>query len=77
MNYIIYDLQVMTKLVSVVKHLNVNNRIAFQVLLEEWIKKKTLDNACIQVLWLWFTKTSNIPHDDRIVATVILSMLAK
>lgn len=67
----------MIRLVNLVKTLNVTNRKAFKMLLCEWINNKTLDNDCIMILWAWFTKTKKISHENRIAATLILSLIAR
>lgn len=67
----------MTKILNLVKSLNVTYRNAFKILLDEWIKNKTLNDDCIMMLWAWFTKTVNIAQEDRIVATFLLSLLAR
>lgn len=69
--------QTMTKILNLVKSLNVTHRNAFKILLDEWIKNKTLNDDCIMMLWAWFTKTINIAQEDRIVATFLLSLLAR
>jgi len=67
----------MTRLVSLIKTLNVTNRRAFKVLLNEWIKNKTLDDECIKVLWAWFSKSKDISEEDQIVVALMLSLLAR
>lgn len=67
----------MTRLINLVKTLNVINRKAFKDLLNEWIKNKTLDDDCIMVLWAWFTKTMIVSDEDRVIATILLSMVAR
>jgi len=67
----------MTRLVSLVKTLNITNRRAFKALLNEWIKNKTLDDECIMTLWAWLTKSKEISEEDRVVAALILSLLAR
>jgi len=67
----------MTRLICLIKTLNVTNRRAFKALLNEWIKNKTLDDDCIMVLWAWLTKSKNINDEDRVVAALILSLLAR
>lgn len=67
----------MTRLVNLIKTLNITNRKAFQALLIEWINNETLKNDWIMLLWAWFTKSVNISHEDRVVATLLLSLLAK
>lgn len=67
---------IMTRLICLIKTLNVTNRRAFKALLNEWIKNKTLDDECIMVLWAWLTKSKDINDEDRIVAALILSLLA-
>lgn len=67
----------MTKLVNLVKTLNVTNRKAFKALLNEWIQNKTLDDDCIMLLWAWFTKTATVSNEDRIAGTLLISLLAR
>jgi len=67
----------MTRLISLIKTLNVTNRRAFKALLNEWIKDKTLDDECIKVLWAWFSKSKDISEEDRVVAALMLSLLAR
>lgn len=67
----------MTQLISLVKTLNVSNRKAFKVLMMEWVKNNSLNDDCIMLLWAWFTKTVIISHEDRIIAALILSLLAR
>ncbi|XP_060833475.1 condensin complex subunit 1 [Rhopalosiphum padi] len=67
---------IMTRLVSLIKTLNVTNRRAFKALLNEWMKNKTLDDECIMVLWAWFTKSKDISDEDQVVAALILSLIA-
>lgn len=66
----------MTRLLNLLKTLDVSNRNAFEVLIKEWIKNKTLDDDCVALLWAWFTKSTTISHEDRIIATLLLSMIA-
>jgi len=67
----------MTRLVNLVKNLSLTNRRAFKALLNEWIKNKTLDDECIMVLWAWVTKSKEVFSEDRVVAALILSLLAR
>jgi len=67
----------MTRLASLIKTLSVTNRRAFKALLNEWIKNKTLDDECIMVLWAWMTKSKDNVEGDRVVAALILSLLAR
>jgi len=67
----------MTRLISLIKTLSVTNRRAFKALLNEWIKNKTLDDECIMVLWAWVTKTKDISDENRVVAALILSLIAR
>lgn len=75
--YIIVDFQIMTKLVNLVKNLNVTNRKSFELLLLEWINNETLDKDCIKLLWMVFTKSINTSHKDRVIAALILSMVTR
>jgi hypothetical protein len=65
------------KILNLVKSLNVNYINAFKILLDEWIKNKTLNDDCIMILWAWLTKIVNISQEDRIVVTFLLSLLAR
>jgi len=67
----------MTKLINLVKNLNMTDRKAFKVLLNELMKNKTIDDDCVMMLWAWFTKTIIISDEDRITATLIISFLAR
>lgn len=67
----------MIRLVNLVQTLNVANRKAFKMLLCEWINNKTLDDDCIMILWAWFTKTKKISQENRIIATLLLSLIAR
>jgi len=67
----------MTRLICLIKTLSLTNRRAFKALLNEWIKNKTLDDECITVLWAWLTKSKDINDEDRQVAALILSLLAR
>lgn len=67
----------MTRLINLLKTLDLDNRNAFEALLNEWIKNKTLDDECIMVLWSWLTKSKDIADEDRVVAALILSWLAR
>lgn len=67
----------MIRLLNLIKTLNVINRRAFKVLLNEWIKNKTLDDECIMVLWAWFTKSKDISEENQVVAALILSFIAR
>lgn len=66
----------MTKLINLIKRLNITNRKAFKVLLIEWINNEILDNDCIKLLWAWFTKSIIISHEDRLIVALLLSFLA-
>lgn len=59
------------------KTLDVNDREAFKALIKEWIKNTTLDDDCVALLWAWFTKSATISHEDRVIATLLLSMIAR
>lgn len=77
-NIILFNyFQIMTRLINLIKTLNVVNRKAFKCLLNEWIKNKTLDDDCVMILWAWFTKTVIISEEDRVVATLLLSLIAR
>ncbi|CAI6344316.1 unnamed protein product [Macrosiphum euphorbiae] len=67
---------IMNRLICLIKTLNETNRRAFKALLNEWLKNKTLDDECIMVLWAWLTKSKDINDEDRVVAALILSLLA-
>lgn len=67
----------MIRLINLVKTLNVTYRKAFKVLLCEWIKNKVLDDDCVMVLWAWFTKSMKISHENRVAATLLLSLIAR
>lgn len=66
----------MTRLLNLLKTLDIRNRDAFEVLIKEWIKNRTLDDDCIALLWTWFTKSTTISHEDRVIATLLISMIA-
>lgn len=67
----------MMKILNLVKSLNITYINSFIILLDEWIKNKTLNDDCIMTLWAWFTKTVNISQEDRIVVAFLLSLLAR
>lgn len=67
----------MTRLVNLLKKLNITNRKAFKVLLNEWVKNKILDDDCIMLLWAWFTKSVPVSHEDRIAITLFISFLVR
>lgn len=66
----------MTRLINLIKRLNITNRKAFKVLLIEWINNEILDNDCIMLLWAWFKKSIIISHEDRLIVALLLSFLA-
>lgn len=59
------------------KTLDVNDRKAFKALIKEWVKNKTLDDDCIALLWAWFTKSITVSYEDRVIATLLISMIAR
>lgn len=67
----------MTRLVNLLKTLDVSDREAFTTLIKEWIKNTTLDDDCIAVLWAWFTNSTTISHEDRVIATLLISMISR
>lgn len=67
----------MKRLLNLVKSLNVANRKAFKILLNEWVKNKTLDDDCIQLLWAWYTESIPIKNEDRVLTALLISMLAR
>ncbi|XP_050546197.1 condensin complex subunit 1 isoform X2 [Daktulosphaira vitifoliae] len=67
---------IMKRLLNLAKSLNVTNRKAFKVLLNEWVMNKTLDDDCIMLLWAWYTESIPITKEDQIVTALLISMLA-
>lgn len=67
----------MTRLIHLLKTLNVSNKKAFTALLHEWIHNNTLSDDYIKVLWAWFTKFVTVSHEDQVLSALLLSFLSR
>lgn len=67
----------MTRLINLLKTLNLTNIEAFKNLLSEWIKNETFDNDWIMLLWAWFTRSIIISDEDRVFTAFLISLLAR